>query len=98
MLVKGISSNLHGTFTLQPVNPTEMTLTFDSKMFAISTLLGRSLDSKLIDMSIGNVAFEQGTECGQGCEQGVIRVTIKNTGNSPATGKWNVMVVNPQFF
>lgn len=98
LLVKGIASNLEGTFHIQNITPTEAILTFSSKQFAASAVLGRSLNSLLVDLVPTFVSLEEPNDCGTDCVEGYVKVTIRNDGNSTATGKWNVVIVDPQFF
>lgn len=42
-LVKGVASNLPGEFRVENLTPTEAVLTFQSKQFQASTVLGRSI-------------------------------------------------------
>jgi hypothetical protein len=98
LLVKGIASNLEGNFSVQNITPTEAILTFNSKQFAASSVLGRSLDSKLVDLVPVSVGLEEPNDCGSDCIEGYVKVTIRNDGNTPAAGKWNVMILDPQFF
>lgn len=96
--VKGIASNIEGTFTLQNVTPSETMLVFESKPFGATATLGRPVDSKSVDLSPSFVTFEERTSCGNNCTEGLIKVTIKNEGNLDAKGKWNVVLVEPRFF
>lgn len=98
LLVKGIASNLEGIFVINNITPTEAQLNFVSRQFDAMALLGRSLDSKLVDLVPSFVAIDQTTECGSDCIEGVVKVTIRNDGNAEAGGKWNVMIIDPRFF
>jgi hypothetical protein len=98
LLIKGIASNLDGNFHIQNITPTEAVLTFNSKQFGANAVLGRSLNSKLVDLAPTFVSLEDSSECGSDCIEGYVKVTIRNDGNSPAAGKWNVVIVDPQFF
>lgn len=98
LLVKGIASNLEGTFVIYNITPSEAQLNFVSKQFEASSTLGRSLDSKLVDLVPSFVSIDQTTECGADCIEGVVKVTIRNDGNTDAAGKWNVTVVDPHLF
>jgi hypothetical protein len=98
LLVKGIASNIDGTFHVQNITPSEAVLTFNSKQFAANSVLGRSLDSKLVDLVPVFMGLEETTDCGEGCIEGYLKVTVRNDGNSPAVGKWNVVVLDPQFY
>jgi hypothetical protein len=98
LLVKGIASNLEGSFHIQNITPTEAVLSFNSKQFAANAVLGRSLNSKLVDLAPVFVSLEEANDCGTDCIEGYVKVTIRNDGNSPAGGKWNVVIVDPQFF
>jgi hypothetical protein len=98
LLVKGIASNLDGTFHIQNITPTEAILTFNSKQFGANAVLGRSLNSKLVDLVPTFVSLEEPNDCGTDCFEGYVKVTVRNDGNSTATGKWNVIIVDPQFF
>lgn len=98
LLVKGIASNLPGTFHIQNITPSEAILTFNSKQFGANAVLGRSLNSKLVDLVPVFVTLDEPNDCGSDCIEGYVKVTIRNDGNSPATGKWNVIIVDPQFF
>jgi hypothetical protein len=98
LLVKGIASNIDGTFFIQNITPSEAVLTFNSKQFSANSVLGRSLDSKLVDLAPVFMSLEETTDCGEGCIEGYLKVTVRNDGNSPAVGKWNVMVLDPQFY
>ncbi len=98
VLIKGIASNLDGTFHIQNITPTEAILTFNSKQFVANTVLGRSLNSKLVDLVPVFVSLEEATGCGSDCIEGYVKVTVRNDGNSPAAGKWNVVIVDPQFY
>jgi hypothetical protein len=98
LLVKGIASNLEGSFNIQNITPTEAVLNFNSKQFAANAVLGRSLNSKLVDLVPIFVTLEESSECGSDCIEGYVKVTVRNDGNSPAVGKWNVTLVDPQFY
>ena len=98
VLIKGIASNLEGNFYIQNITPTEAVLAFNSKQFGASAVLGRSLNSKLVDLGPVFVSLEESTDCGSDCIEGYVKVTVRNDGNSPAAGKWNVVIVDPQFF
>jgi hypothetical protein len=97
-LVKGIASNIQGKFTLDTMTPTEASLRFDSTQFAANAILGRALDSKLVDLKPSFLSIEEISDCGAGCVEGRVKVTIHNDGNSMAKGKWNVVLSDPQFF
>lgn len=97
-LVKGIASNIQGKFTLDAMTPTETILKFDSPQFAATSILGRSLDSKLVDLKPSFLSIEEISDCGAGCVEGRVKVTIHNDGNSMAKGKWNVILSDPTFF
>jgi len=98
LLVKGIASNLEGNFHIQNITPTEAILTFNSKQFGANAVLGRSRDSKLVDLSPVFVSLDEPKDCGTDCIEGYVKVTVRNDGNTPATGNWNVIIVDPQFF
>jgi hypothetical protein len=98
LLVKGIASNLEGTFHIQNITPSEAILSFSSKQFAANAVLGRSLNSKLVDLVPTFVSLEETNDCGTDCIEGYVKVTVRNDGNSTAAGKWNVIIVDPQFF
>jgi hypothetical protein len=98
LLVKGIASNLDGDFHIQTITPTEAVLTFNSKQFGANAVLGRSLNSKLVDLIPTFVSLEEPSDCGSDCIEGYVKVTVRNDGNSPAIGKWNVIIVDPQFY
>ena len=98
LLVKGIASNLEGIFVINNITPSEAELTFNSKQFAATATLGRSLDSKLIDLVPAFLSLDQTTDCGADCIEGVVKVTIRNDGNTDATGKWNVTILDPRLF
>lgn len=98
LLIKGIASNLEGNFHIQNITPTEAVLTFNSKQFGANAVLGRSLDSKLVDLVPIFVSLEEASDCGSDCTEGYVKVTVRNDGNTPAAGKWNVVIVDPQFF
>ncbi|HEY7161127.1 MAG TPA: hypothetical protein VH815_07700 [Acidobacteriota bacterium] len=98
LLVKGIASNLEGNFNVQNITPTEAVLSFNSKQFGANAVLGRSLNSKLVDLVPTFVSLEEPNDCGSDCFEGYVKVTIRNDGNSPAVGKWNVVIVDPQFY
>lgn len=96
-LVRGIAS-IDGSFQVETMNPSEAILSFSSKQFAASTILGRSLNSKVMDMMPAQLIIEEPVNCGEGCVEGYVKVTVKNTGNSVAKGKWNVMLLEPRFY
>lgn len=96
-LVRGIAS-IDGSFQVETMNPSEAILSFSSKQFAASTILGRSLNSKVMDMMPAQLTIEEPVNCGEGCVEGYVKVTIKNAGNSLAKGKWNVMLLEPRFY
>lgn len=98
LLVKGIASNLDGNFNIQNITPTEAVLSFNSKQFGANAVLGRSLNSKLVDLIPTFVSLEEANDCGADCIEGYVKVTVRNDGNSPAVGKWNVIIVDPQFY
>lgn len=98
LLVKGIASNLEGVFVINNITPSEAELSFVSKQFGASATLGRSLDSKLIDLVPASLFLDQPTECGTDCIEGVVKVTIRNDGNTDAAGKWNVTILDPRLF
>lgn len=98
ILVKAMASNIEGTFKLQPTTPTESTLSFNSSQFDVSVVLGRSLDSKIVDLRPSSLMLDGQAECGASCVEGHVKVTVKNDGNAVATGKWNVSLVEPQLF
>ncbi len=98
LLVKGIASNIEGTFHVQNITPSEAVLNFNSKQFSADAVLGRSLDSKLVDLVPVFMSLEETTECGADCVEGYVKVTVRNDGNTPAVGKWNVVVIDPQFY
>ena len=98
LLVKGIASNLEGNFHIQNITPSEAVLNFNSKQFAANAVLGRSLNSKLVDLVPTFVSLEEANDCGSDCVEGYVKVTVRNDGNSSAVGKWNVIIVDPQFF
>lgn len=97
-LIKGIASNLDGNFHVQNITPTEAILTFNSKQFVANAVLGRSLHSKLVDLVPIFVSLEEPNDCGADCVEGYVKVTVRNDGNSPANGKWNIIIVDPQFY
>jgi hypothetical protein len=97
-LVKGVASNLSGNFQVESLTPSEAVLSFQSKQFQASTVLGRSVDSKLMDVSIESLELENLSECGSNCMEGNVKVVVKNEGNAPASGKWNILVADPRFF
>lgn len=97
-LVKGLASNIQGNFALEAMTPTETMLTFNSTQFSAHAVLGRSLDSKLIDLLPTAVVIENSAECGMECVEGNIKVTVRNDGNVAAKGKWNVVLLSPQLF
>jgi hypothetical protein len=96
-LVRGIAK-IDGTFQIESLNPSEAVLSFTSKQFAASTIMGRSLDSKLMDLMPSQLTLEEPVSCGENCVEGYIKVTVKNSGNTMAKGKWNVMLLDPRFF
>jgi hypothetical protein len=98
LLVRGVASNLDGSFHIQNITPTEAILSFNSKQFVANAILGRSLDSKLVDLVPVFVSLEEANDCGADCIEGNVKVTVRNDGNSPAVGKWNVVIVDPQFY
>jgi hypothetical protein len=98
LLIKGIASNLEGNFHIQNITPSEAVLTFNSKQFGANAVLGRSLNSKLVDLVPVFVSLEESSDCGSDCTEGYVKVTVRNDGNTPAAGKWNVVIVDPQFF
>ena len=98
VLIKGIASNLDGTFHIQNITPTEAILSFNSKQFVANAVMGRSLDSKLVDLVPIFVSLEDSNDCGSDCIEGYVKVSVRNDGNSPAAGKWNVVIVDPQFY
>jgi hypothetical protein len=98
LLVKGIASNIEGIFVINNITPTEAQLNFMSKQFDAVALLGRSLDSKLVDLVPSFISIDQTTDCGADCIEGVVKVTIRNDGNTDASGKWNVTIVDPHLF
>lgn len=97
-LVKGVASNLPGQFRVENLTPTEAVLIFQSKQFQASTVLGRSVDSKLMDMSVISLELQNLTECGGNCMEAIVKVVVKNEGNVAAAGKWNVLISDPRFF
>lgn len=97
-LVKGVASNLPGEFRVDNLTPSEAVLSFQSKQFQASAVLGRSLDSKLTDMAIVSLELENITECGTNCSEAQVKVVVKNSGNAPAAGKWNILISDPRFF
>jgi hypothetical protein len=97
-LVKGYASNLPGDFRVDNLTPSEAVLSFQSKQFQASTVLGRSTNSKLIDMSVVSLELQDLTECGTNCMEATVKVVVKNEGNMAATGKWNVLISEPRFF
>lgn len=97
-LVKGVASNLPGEFRVDNLTPSEAVLSFQSKQFQASAVLGRSLDSKLIDMAIVSLELENITDCGANCSEAVVKVVVKNDGNATASGKWNILISDPRFF
>ncbi|HET6267163.1 MAG TPA: hypothetical protein VFG11_05540 [Acidobacteriota bacterium] len=97
-LVRGIASNIQGKFSLDTMTPSEAVLKFDSPQFAASAILGRAQDSKLVDLKPSFLSIEDISDCGAGCVEGRVKVTIHNDGNSVAKGKWNVVLSDPQFF
>jgi len=96
--VKGIASNIEGSFKLENLTPSETVLVFESKPFAAEATMGRPADSKSVDLTPAFVSFEEPTPCGNNCMEGFIKVTIKNDGNLEAPGKWNVILLEPRFF
>ncbi len=98
LLVKGIASNIDGTFHIHNITPSEAVLSFTSKQFTSSAVLGRSLDSKLVDLVPVFMSLEESADCGADCVEGYVKVTVRNDGNTAALGKWNVTVLDPQFF
>jgi|GEM_PF-4478555 len=97
-LVKGIASNIEGEFKLDNVTPSESLLAFNSKQFEATAILGRSLDSKLVDLLPAFVTLDQATECGLNCIEAFVKIVVRNDGNSDAKGKWNVLLTSPSFF
>jgi hypothetical protein len=97
-LVKGMASNLPGQFRVDNLTPSEAVLSFQSTQFQASAVLGRSLDSKLMDMSIVSLEVSDLTECGSNCMEGIVKVVVRNDGNATASGKWNVLIADPRFF
>lgn len=98
-LVKGIASNIKGTFGLENVTPSESVLTFKSTQFdASSAILGRSSEVTLPDLSPVSITMEEPQDCGKGCRESYIKVTLRNAGNSIAKGKWNVILLDPSFY
>jgi hypothetical protein len=97
-LVKGMASNLPGQFRVDNLTPSEAVLSFQSSQFQASTVLGRSLDSKLIDMSVVSLELQDMTECGANCMEAAVKIVVKNEGNAVASGKWNILVADPRFF
>lgn len=98
LLVKGIASNVEGNFKIENITPSEALLEFEGKQFEATTMLGRSLDSKLIDLRPIFLSLDEPSECGSECIEGYIKVAIRNDGNSPAVGKWNVVLMDPRFY
>jgi hypothetical protein len=98
LLVEGIASNIDGDFSIQNYTPSEAVLSFNSKQFAANSTLGRSPDSKLVDLVPTFMSLEDPSDCGAGCIEGYVKITVRNDGNSPAIGKWNVVVLDPQFY
>jgi hypothetical protein len=98
LLVKGIASNIEGSFNLATITPTETRLMFNSKQLEAAAVFGRSPDSKVADMIPVFVSLEQPASCGDDCMEGLVKVIVRNDGNAPAKGKWNVTVVDPQLF
>ena len=98
LLVKKIASNLEGDFTLKAMTPTETMLSFNSKQFSASAILGRDINAKLVDLTPSFLSLDQPTECGTDCIEGYVKVTIRNEGNAEAKGKWNVILSDPPFF
>jgi hypothetical protein len=98
LLVKALASNIEGTFKLEASTPTESVLSFDSSQFGVSAVLGRSLDSKVVDLRPSFLALDGRSDCGASCVEGNVKVTVKNEGNAVAAGKWNVTLVEPQLF
>ena len=97
-LVKGSASNLPGEFRVDNLTPSEAVLSFQSKQFQTSAVLGRSIDSKLIDMAIVSLELENIADCGTNCSEAIVKVVVKNSGNTPAVGKWNILISDPRFF
>lgn len=97
-LVHGLASNIPGDFKLENLTPTESILVFNSKQFEANAILGRPLDSKLIDLLPAFVTLDQPTECGLNCVEAFVKVVVRNDGNADAKGKWNVVLSNPSFF
>ncbi len=97
-LVKGVASNIEGTFRLENVTPSETMLIFESKPFGATATLGRPVDSKSVDLTPSFASFEQPTSCGTNCIEGFVKVTIKNEGNMDSKGKWNVVLTEPRFY
>ena len=97
-LVHGIASNIQGEFKLETLTPTESILIFSSKQFEAHSILGRPLDSKLVDMLPAFVMLDQPSECGLNCIEAFVKVVVRNDGNSDAKGKWNVVLTSPSFF
>jgi hypothetical protein len=98
LLVKGMASNIDGAFSINNITPSEAVLSFSSKQFASTAVLGRSLDSKLVDLVPTFMSLEESSECGPDCIEGYLKVTVRNDGNTVAAGKWNVMLLDPQVF
>jgi hypothetical protein len=96
--VKGIPTSIEGKFGLESITPTEARLLFDSRQFAANAILGRSMESKTVDLTPTFLSIESPSECGSNCIEGFVRVTITNEGNSDATGKWNVVLREPRFY
>ncbi|PWT90431.1 MAG: hypothetical protein C5B54_07190 [Acidobacteria bacterium] len=96
--VKGVASHIEGDFKLENVSPTETELSFNSKEFGASTMLGRSPDSKTVDLLPTFVGLQNATPCGDNCIEGNVKVIVRNDGNSTATGKWNVTLSDPRFY
>ncbi len=98
-LVKGIASNIKGTFGLKNVTPSESVLTFKSAEFtASSVMLGRAAGVTLPDLSPVSITMERPQECGKDCRESYVKVILKNDGKSAAKGKWNVILLDPGFY
>jgi hypothetical protein len=98
LLIRGIASNIQGVFSIKPIAPSETVLSFNSKQFSAHAILGRDLNSKLVDLTPAFLSLDQPTSCGQDCIEGHVKMTIRNEGNADAKGKWNVILEDPQFF
>ena len=96
-LVKGIA-RIKGDFKVQPFSPTEAIISFSSKQLDAKTTVGRTLNTLIADVYPSSIFLEEQTECGPGCMMAYAVVTVKNGGNSPAIGKWNVVLVEPNVF